>query len=497
MQRQNKNMVASLAIAFAWMTAAGVARAAKPKPKDLHRDFAMLKAGTASRVINNEPGTEIQAATHRKTVQHIRDDLEANALWIASGETGLLFISCDLVALHFDYLQSLLPDIANAAGMAADSILISCTHTHAGPSICGPSHPDKSIDRAYLERLRAWLCEAAREAVSSAEPVEIAVGKGQAEIGYNRRVCFADGSHVMHGDPNRHEATGLEGPHDPQHTALFVRSTGGELKAILHNNTAHPVTFYGADFLSSDFPGLARQYLREVCGHIPVLFFNGTIGDISIHDEYWRRRTPETAERTLARVAHLVAGETLRLLQHADFSREAALEHRCVRFEADLRPLPAERLEWAERVMREYRDGTCKEGMLDVAKAHGILRYHQEFAGRAKEPVDLHAGRVGELAFVTVPCELFCHFGLQLKRRSPFPTTAVFGLVNGTAGYVGSMEGIMGGSWEGSVSIGSRWDVTAGYRLVDEWSRMLHELRPPGRTNGKPKARAINIASPE
>jgi hypothetical protein len=33
MQRQNKNMVASLAIAFAWMTAAGVARAAKPKAK--------------------------------------------------------------------------------------------------------------------------------------------------------------------------------------------------------------------------------------------------------------------------------------------------------------------------------------------------------------------------------------------------------------------------------------------------------------------------------
>jgi len=41
------------------------------------------------------------------------------------------------------------------------------------------------------------------------------------------------------------------------------------------------------------------------------------------------------------------------------------------------------------------------------------------------------AGHIDGLAFVSVPCEIFCHFGLQLKRRSPFPATAVFGVTNG------------------------------------------------------------------
>jgi len=445
----------------------------------------MLKAGTAKRVINSELGTQVQAASHMKTVQRIRDDLEANVLWIQSGDCGMLFISCDLIGLDMDYVRELLPAVAGAAGVDRDSVLIGCTHTHSGPSICGPSHPEKSIEHAYLERLRDWLCDAAREAVSSAEEVEIAWGAGSAEIGYNRRVCFADGSRVMHGDPSRPDATGLEGPNDPRHTALFVRAPGGDLRAVLYNNTAHPTNFYGADFLSADFPGLARKYLREVFGQLPVLFFNGTIGDITVMEECWRRRTPETAEQRVARAAHLVTGETLRLLQRAEFRAEAALAHRVAHFDAQLRDLPEERLEWARRLMQGYREGKRDETMLVYAKANGTLLFHERFGGRSSERVDIHAGLIGGLAFATAPCELFCHFGMQLKRRSPFAATAVFGITNGTTGYCPTIEGAMGGSWEGAVALGSRWDVKTGYRIVDEWCRMLYEIRKGNSASGR------------
>ena len=437
----------------------------------------MLKAGTATRIINNDLGTVIQGATHRATVRHIRDDLEANALWIESDGNGLLLITCDLGGTDIEYVQGLLPAVAEASGVPKGSILIGCSHTHSAPSVLGPTHPDKLIDHVYLERLRTWLCAAASEAVSTAEAAEVAWGKGRAEIGYNRRVCLADGAHVMHGDPNRPDATGLEGRTDPQHTAFFVRAPGGPVKAVLYNSTAHPINFYGSDFLSADFPGLARQYLRDVFGPIPVLFFNGAIGDISIVDEFWRSRTPEPAEQRVARAAHLIAGETLRLLQHADFTAETAVAHAVTHFDAELRPLPEERLQWAKRVMEDYRNGnTAADGGLALATAHLTLLFHERFGDKTTETVDLHAGRLGELAFVTVPCEIFCHFGLELKRRSPFPITAVFGITNGDMGYCPTIEGAMGGSWEGTGSLISRWDVQTGYRIVDEWSRMLHGL---------------------
>ena len=437
----------------------------------------MIRAGTARQVINNELGTHIQAAGHLKKVKYIRDDLEANALWLESDDCGIMFITCDIGGMELDYVQQILPDIADAAGVPPESILIGCSHTHSGPSVIGPTHPDKPLDHEYLDRLGQWLCKIAREAKSSSEPVQVAWGRGEAEIGYNRRVCLADGSHKMHGDPTDPNATGLEGPNDPQHTALFVRDLGGTLKAILYNNTAHPVIFYGRDFLSADYPGLARSFLRNVLGDIDVLFFNGTIGDISIVDEFWKTRSPETAEQKQARCAHLVAGETLRLLQHADFRDELGIGHTMTRFAVGLRALPDERLEWAKQVMGDYRAGKPVAPGLTAATAHMTLLLHERFGDRETETIDLHAGHVGGLAFATVPCEIFCHFGLQVKRRSPFPATAVFGIVNGDMGYCPTIEGAMGGSWEGTVSLTSRWEERAGYRIGDELSRMLFELR--------------------
>ena len=437
----------------------------------------MMKAGTARQIINNELGTHIQAAGHLKKVQYIRDDLEASALWLESSDCGVLFLTCDIAGMELSYVQQILPDIADAAGVPRERIMIGCSHTHSGPSVLGPTHPDKPLDQAYLDRLNGWLCKIARDAVASAEPVRIAWGKGQAEIGYNRRVCLADATRQMHGDPTAPNATGLEGLNDPQHTALFVQDLNGTLKAILYNSTAHPINFYGRDFLSADYPGLARSFLRNVLGEIPVLFFNGTIGDISIVDEFWKNRSPETAEQKVARAAHLVTGETLRLLQHADFRDELEVGHSRTRFDVGLRPLPPERLEWARRVMDDYRSGKSDAPGLTVPTAHMTLLLHERFGGKETETIDLHAGHVGELAFVTVPCEIFCHFGLQTKRRSPFPTTAFFGITNGDMGYCPTIEGAMGGSWEGTVALTSRWEEKAGYRIVDELCRMLFELR--------------------
>lgn len=438
----------------------------------------MIKAGAAHRTINNEIGTSIQAAGHDEKVKYIRDDLEANGLWLETSEDGLLFISCDIGGLELPHAQDLLGVMSRASGIAKEKIILGSTHTHSGPSLFGPSHPDKSIDTAYLKRLENWLCELAVEARDSAEQVQLAWGAGEAEIGYNRRVCHADGSHVMHGAADRPDFTGLEGTRDPQHTAVFLRDMNGGIKAILHNNTAHPVTFYGANFLSADFPGLARAYLRDVFGDISVLFFNGTIGDISPADEVYKALSPESREQRLARPAHLMTGETLRLLQHADFKDDVALGHEMVKFDVGLRDLPEARLKWAQDVMTKYRkDKDMSGGLREVPTAHMTLLLHERYGDKGVETIDLHAGYIDELAFVTAPCEMFTHFGLQVKRRSPFPATAFLGLVNGDMGYCGTLEAVLGGSWEGTVAYSVRWEIEAGYKIVDDLCRMLYRLR--------------------
>lgn len=433
-----------------------------------------IKIGTAKTVISNDIGTDIQAATHRKQVRYVRDDLEANALWLETSTEGLLFISCDLAGLELDYVQELLPVIGQACGVSPQNILIGCSHTHAGPSILGPTCPDKPLDQRYLERLRDWLAAVSQEAVHSAVPGRIAWGQGRVQIGYNRRCCWADGTHTMHGDTTRPDFTGMEGGDNPQHLALFAVDMQDNLRAILYHNTAHVTTFYGADFLSADFPGLARSYLRDLFGGIAVLFFNGAIGDISLERQLGRKVRREKLEQKMARAAHLVTGETLRLLHEAEFRDDMSMRHLCQRMEVQVRLPSAERLAWARPRLEEGR----RTGALDleVSAAWGAILLHERFGADPREMIELHAACLDGLAFVTVPCEIYTHFALRIMARSPFPTTALFGIVNGDMGYCPTIEGVMGGHWGGDPTYWTRWDVTAGYRIVDEAARLLHAL---------------------
>jgi hypothetical protein len=170
----------------------------------------------------------------------------------------------------------------------------------------------------------------------------------------------------------------------------------------------------------------------------------------------------------------LIAGETLRLLQHAVFQDDAVVGHVLTKYDMPLRKLSEEQMEWARKRLAQYKEK--KDINLDACTAFMNILFQERFGGMDHETIDLHAGRVGDLAFAAVPCEIFNHFALRLIDRSPFPITALFGVVNGDMGYCPTIEGVMGGHWEGKSSLTSRWCEKAGYIIVDEACRMLNEL---------------------
>ena len=76
---------------------------------------------------------------------------------------------------------------------------------------------------------------------------------------------------------------------------------------------------------------------------------------------------------------------------------------------------------------------------------------------------------------VSQPCELYCQFGLDLKRRSPAPATAVIH-GGGYNGYLPTSYGPLGGGYSADPMHWSRQKPETGYRIVDAGARMLHEL---------------------
>lgn len=432
-----------------------------------------LVAGSATRDITCALGSDLGGQLHRRFAERVRDPLEANFLYLADGDTAVLLVSLDLAALPEPAVtQHCLEAIAQRTGVPAQQILLSCTHTHTGPDVLALLY-DAPRNDAYLAQLPEWLVDGAVEAVAGARPARVGWGRGQAQIGYNRRLCWADGTHSMYGDSSRAEFTGFEGPVDPGQAMFYAVDEQGRIIAIVHNNSCHSTCVEGDSFISADFPGEARRLIREALNApLPVLYLQGASGDLSP----WDMRQPGRydGERRLREAGSLLAAETLRLLHENQPTPGVTLDSSYAELPVGVRlPTPAE-LAAAEDAKAR---GEQAVGRFDyIIKVDGVLRLHELYKDNPVDSLPVHIVRIGDVAIASNPCELYCQFGLDLKRRSPAPITMIAQLTNGLGGYCPTAYGALGGGYSGEAIYWSRLEVLAGYKLVDFSAAMLHEL---------------------
>ena len=68
--------------------------------------------------------------------------------------------------------------------------------------------------------------------------------------------------------------------------------------------------------------------------------------------------------------------------------------------------------------------------------------------------------RIGSLAIVGLPCEVFTESGLEIKRRSPFKSTFTISLANGYNGYLPPTDQLLMGGYE-------TWRARSSYLSAD------------------------------
>jgi len=441
-----------------------------------------LKVGAASKVINCEVGDAVAGMLKPRISDRVRDNLEANVFFIKGGTEQAVIINCDLLGLQRSFVEEVAKKIESATGVPRQNVLISCTHTHSGP-YTKSSEWGSAKDR-YMRNLERWLVSAAQEAVKGAIPAKVGYALGKARIGYNRRVCWADATHSMYGDTTKDSFAGMEGPDDPSHAVLFAVDAEGRIICVIHNNTCHATTGCAFNYISADFPGAARSVIRDALDcDLPVLYLQGTCGDVCRFNQLRQEGLPDyessrNSERRLKEISSLLAGETLRLIREAPVHANLAVKHLFRDIKVGIRMPSEEMLRHAKEVVEKKagEDSTTSDVDGGYLFQKGVLRIHEEYGDNPYEQVPLHALRIGDFALATVPCELYCQFGLDTKLRSPAGITAVAELTHGAMGYCPTIYGILGRGYSGATYYGSRLEPFAGYMMVDELTRMLYEL---------------------
>ncbi len=433
----------------------------------------MFRAGSSTVIINPHIGDDLSGGYERRFMEGIRDNLEANAFYITDGTQQVLLINLDHSGLlEQSYFRQTCDLIEATTGIPARNIIIHSTHTHAGPDTMGLLN-DAPVNIRYLNELQNWIKEAAERAVNSARSARVGWGEGQAHIGYNRRVCWADGSHSMYGDLSRPDFTGIEGPDDPSHTIFFAIDEQDKLIAIMHGNCCHATCLQAELRCSADYPGEARKLLRMALSEdLPVLYLQGASGDIA----HWNilHQTHQDSERRCREMATALASETMRLISAADPTDTVEFNYTYEDMVVQIRFPEPDVLEDARKTVEL---GEEQAGRYNYVNARdGIIKLQETYQDNPVEVIPIHALRIGDYAIITNPCELFCRFGLDIKDRSPAKVTAITQLADGYSGYVPTIPAIMGGGYSAFAKYWCRLEPYAGYKIVECSAKLLHQL---------------------
>jgi hypothetical protein len=202
-----------------------------------------------------------------------------------------------------------------------------------------------------------------------------------------------------------------------------------------------------------------------------AMLSNGTSGDINNIDvRGGQKRLPDYERMEL--VAGQVAAEVFGAMQRVEYRDSAPLA--VVQRELTLetrRPTPA-LVEWARGILAR------PEGAPSIYPRERI--YAERTLRMTDMPpridVPLQAVRIGDLAVVAIPFEVFVEMGLELKAKSPFPDTFAVSLANGAYGYLPTVaHHQLGGyeTWSGTNLV----EVQTAPKIVALLLEMLAQLK--------------------
>lgn len=234
-------------------------------------DARAYRIGAASvtmtpKVSKDSPPVWLAGYGQGRRAEVVHDDVGARAVFIHDGRFGLAVVSCDLIGLFRDEVMQVRREIAGLQlKPPIDYVLVSSTHTHAGPDTLGlwGSTGRTGITPGYLQQVRAACVEAIRQAHGQARPGSL-------------RIATADVNKYAEliGDSRQ------PGVIDSQMTVVQAASDAGKVIVTLVNVPCHPEVLGSKNTqLSSDFPSTLRQFLEKRFGGVAI-YNSGAIGGL-------------------------------------------------------------------------------------------------------------------------------------------------------------------------------------------------------------------------
>ncbi len=420
-----------------------------------------LYVGWAEVVITPPREVALVGQKRPRIAGRARDPLTATVLALETKQDGrsleqAVMISCDLGYIRQVTEEGLRRSVSQELkDLDPEKVFLHATHTHTAPGQVdgtfsvwwGDEPPPVAMSSSEYGR---WLVDRLSEGLvkawQSRKPTGMSWGLGQAVVGHNRRAVYRNGESVMYGDTRREDFIGIEGFEDPGVPMLFFWNDQEELTGVVINVAVPSQETEGISEVSADFWHEVRQEVRKRHQADWFIFPQcAASGDISPHLMFRKR------------------AEQIMLDRKGISSRQ----------EIALRIADA-----LDAVLPYSKSGIKRRLQL----THRILHLDLPRADPSRKPpypIDgggtfrFHVMRVGDVALVSVPFELYLEYSIRIQARSPAVLTFTVQLASQLAGYLPTTEAVAGGGYSADQFLVG---PEGGDVLVDEVLKTIHSL---------------------
>jgi hypothetical protein len=438
---------------------------------------AELTVGVAQIDITPQKGMPMAGYYSPRGAEGTHDKLFARALVLEKDGTKAALVALDLIGTTFAMTVESRKLIEAETKIPGGHVMLFASHSHTGPVLsdkaarAGAMGGEQKIAVDYMAGLPKKIAEAVAKAEATRKPAQVLRGVGKEEgLAFVRRFHMKDGTVGWNPGKLNPNIVKPTGPTDPSVPVVQFVTTDKEPKVIATyvNFTMHADTVGGL-FFSADYMGVLAENLAKVHGEQAVTLFGlGTCGDINHIDVSHGR--PQKGHTEAARIGGRLAGEVLRVCDKLQSAAEGPLVVSRAVVELPLAPVSNEEVEPAKAVIKQVMDGVKPAPkFLDQVKAFQVV----EVAERLGKPLtpEVQVISLGhELAWVSLPGEIFNELGLQIKAGSPFQQTMLNELANGSIGYVPTKLAYTQGNYE---VISARCAEGSGEKLVEEAVKQL------------------------
>ena len=494
----------------------------------------MLKIGWASADVSTNGPVGIMGQAHLRISNGSHDPTTLTALYLSDGKDCVVFVSGDFTSIQSDLFHEIKEQTEKRLpGFDSSKLIFNATHTHTAPRYHLTTGydlaPKDRVDLEPPEKYRAFLVEQAVQTIirahETASPGSIAYGYGSAAIGLQRRVNYfhdrssgntsgntfaVNGRGVMYGKTDDPDFSGFEATTDTNVYLLYTFDETDALTGAVINVPCPSQCTEQEYFTSADYWHETRQLIRETYGNIFILPQCAAAGDLSPHplhnqaaiarrvrlrygDDpnaaafqqpfryYNRRYIAEKLARAFDEGYSWASLEKFNDLPIVHITKTVELERWNItqqQYEeakeslAHLQKIP---FQHTEDPYEDFQLNTRQSSELSRCESV-IARYENKAETVATE---IHAVRLGDVAFTTCPFELYIDYQHRIQARSPFVQTFVVELAASdeqeSYGYLATERAVQNKGYS-AISYSCFVSPTGGQTLVEELLHTLKEL---------------------